>query len=154
MNDLPALQLLSVKIPVADLAASRRWYADVFGLREEMEWPDADGVVRGVAFSGLGDVMLALREHPEAAAATTASVSSTSRSPPRTDLPAAQPTWTGWQCRAHAGDQRASGRLVGFHDPDGHELSFYAKTTTDGVREDSIHPVRMAGPGPTAATAT
>src|SRR6476661_7941668 len=70
MNDLPALQLLSVKIPVADLAASRRWYADVFGLREEMEWPDPDGVVRGVALSGIGDILLALREHPEAAAAT------------------------------------------------------------------------------------
>ena len=34
MSHLPDLQILSVKIPVADLAASRRWYADVLGLRE------------------------------------------------------------------------------------------------------------------------
>ena len=70
MNELPELQVMSVKIPVSDLAASRRWYADVFGLTEVMEWPDADGVVRGVALSGLGTVLLALREHPAAAAAT------------------------------------------------------------------------------------
>ena len=33
MSELPELQVMSVKIPVSDLAASRRWYADVFGLR-------------------------------------------------------------------------------------------------------------------------
>ena len=67
---LPALDVLSVKIPVSDLAVSRTWYAKVFGLREEMEWPDDDGVVRGVGFSGLGVVTLALREHAAAAAAS------------------------------------------------------------------------------------
>ena len=35
-----------------------------------MEWPDDDGVVRGVGFSGMGAVTLALRQHPDAAAAT------------------------------------------------------------------------------------
>ena len=40
----------------------------------------------------------------------------------------------------------ASGRLIGFHDLDGHELSFYAKTATDGVRADAVRPVRTASP--------
>jgi len=64
------LGLLSVKIPVADLTSSRAWYAEVFELTVELEWPDSDGVVRGVGFAPIGGVMIALREHPEAAAAT------------------------------------------------------------------------------------
>ena len=67
---LPLLDVLSVKIPVSDLAVSRPWYAEVFGLRTEMEWPDDDGVVRGVGLTGLGRVVLGLREHQEAAAAS------------------------------------------------------------------------------------
>ena len=70
MGDMPDLAIYSVKIPVGDLTASRRWYADVFGLQEDMEWPDQDGVVRGIAFEPLGGVMLSLREHPAAAAAS------------------------------------------------------------------------------------
>lgn len=100
---LPSLDVLSVKIPVSDLAASRSWYARVFGLSEEMEWPDGDGVVRGVGFAGLGSVTLALR-----------------------------------------------GRLVGFHDPDGHELSFYAGTHQEGVRSEAVRSVRVAGQGGSA----
>ncbi|MEO5744416.1 MAG: hypothetical protein ABIQ53_07485 [Terracoccus sp.] len=42
----------------------------------------------------------------------------------------------------------ARGRLIGFHDPDGHQLSFYAETTTSAVREDSVHAVRKAGRDP------
>ncbi|MGI8458757.1 MAG: VOC family protein [Propionibacteriaceae bacterium] len=150
MNHLPALELLSVKIPVADVAASRRWYADVFGLREEMEWPDSDGVVRGVALAGIGGVLLALREHPEAAAATRGFGFLNVQVPTVDDLAG---------CGAHL-DQLgvrhtsvmtgASGRLMGFHDLDQHELSFYAKTTTDGVRTDAVRRVRVA----TRATTT
>lgn len=143
---LPTLQLLSVKTPVSDLPASRRWYAEVFGLHEEVEWPDEDGVVRGVALAGLGgDVLLALAEHAEAAAATREFGFLNVRVPTEDDLTA---------CAAHLDRLRishtpvingADGRLVGFRDADGHRLSFYAKTTTEGVREDSIHPVRVAG---------
>lgn len=141
MNDLPNLVVMSVKVPVSDLTASRRWYADVFGLREEMEWPDDDDVVRGVAFSGLGDVMLALREHPAAAAATRDFGFLNVGVPSEDDLVT---------CAAHL-DQLsightevisgATGRLIGFHDPDGHQLSFYAKTS-GGVRQDAFHRVR------------
>jgi catechol 2,3-dioxygenase-like lactoylglutathione lyase family enzyme len=58
-----------VKIPVTDLARSVDWYARVFGFSAEMEFPDADGVVRGVAGTapGLGDVQLTFRENAKAA---------------------------------------------------------------------------------------
>jgi hypothetical protein len=39
----------------------------------------------------------------------------------------------------------ARGRLIGFHDPDGHELSFYAETHLEGVRADAVRGVRSAG---------
>ena len=39
----------------------------------------------------------------------------------------------------------ATGRLVGFHDPDRHELSFYARSGP-GARADALRPVRDAPP--------
>lgn len=142
MSDMPVLQIYSVKIPVADLTTSRRWYADVFGLREELEWPDEDGVIRGIAFERLAGVTLSLREHPEAAAATRDFGFINVRVPAERDLAV---------CSEHLDRlgawhtdeiSRARGRLVGFHDPDGHQLSFYAETTATGVRQDSVHVVR------------
>ena len=61
--------IFGVKFPVRDLAESRAWYERVFGLTLEFEFPDDDGVVRGVAYSasGLGDVGVALRERPDIA---------------------------------------------------------------------------------------
>ncbi len=56
-----------VKFPVSDLARSREWYERVLGLRVEVEFPDHDGVVRGVA-GRLGDVTVALRVQETAAA--------------------------------------------------------------------------------------
>lgn len=149
---LPPLDVLSVKIPVSDLTASRAWYAQVFGLSEEMEWPDGEGVVRGVGFSGLGSVTLALREHPEAAAATDGFGFLNVKVPREEDLS---------DCAAHLDAlgirhtpviSAARGRLVGFHDPDGHELSFYAETHQTGVRADAVRTVRAAGLGGSAPT--
>lgn len=59
-----------VKIPVTDLVRSRAWYERVLGLTVTIEFPDEDGVVRGVGGTvpGLGDTMLALRQNPVAAA--------------------------------------------------------------------------------------
>jgi catechol 2,3-dioxygenase-like lactoylglutathione lyase family enzyme len=59
-----------VKIPVTDLHSAREWYERVFGFEVTMEFPDDDGVVRGVAgtMPGLGATMVGLREHPVAAA--------------------------------------------------------------------------------------
>lgn len=147
MGDMPDLAIYSVKIPVGDLTASRRWYADVFGLQEDMEWPDQDGVVRGIAFEPLGGVILSLREHPAAAAASREFGFVNVRVPSESDLEA---------CANHLDRlgvghtdviSGARGRLVGFHDPDGHQLSFYAATTATGVREDSVHAVRSAAGG-------
>ena len=151
---LPPLDVLSVKIPVSDLAASRTWYAAVFGLREEMEWPDEDGVVRGVGFSGLGSATLGLREHPVAAAATEGFGFLNVRVPGEEHLE---------RCAAHLDRlgvrhtpviSAALGRLVGFHDLDGHELSFYAETQQEGVRSDAVRSVRAAQhAGPAAVSA-
>ena len=147
---LPALDVLSVKIPVSNLAVSRTWYAKVFGLREEMEWPDDDGVVRGVGFSGLGAVTLALREHPAAAPATSGFGFLNVKVPDEDCLD---------DCASHLAAlgiwhtpviSAARGRLVGFHDPDKHELSFYAETHQAGVRSDAVRTVRAAGRGSAA----
>ena len=141
MPVLPELKILSIKIPVSDLTVSRRWYADVFALREEMEWPDDDGVVRGVGFSGVGTEMIALREHPEAASATRNFGFLNIQVPGTEDLDT---------CGAHLDAlgvahteviSGARGLLIGFHDPDGHELSFYAETQTHGVRPDAVRTV-------------
>jgi catechol 2,3-dioxygenase-like lactoylglutathione lyase family enzyme len=152
MNHLPALQVLSVKIPVTDLTASRLWYADVFGLREEMEWPDADGAVRGVTLSGIGDVLLALREHPEAAAATHGFGFLNVQVAAEDDLANCAAHLDGLGVRHTAVMTGASGRRVGFQDLDGHELSFYARTITDGVRTHAVRPVRAASPTSPAPT--
>jgi catechol 2,3-dioxygenase-like lactoylglutathione lyase family enzyme len=58
-----------VKIPVTDLNRSIDWYGRVFGFTVIMEFPEADGVVHGVAGTvpGLGDTQLTLRVNPEAA---------------------------------------------------------------------------------------
>ena len=145
---LPPLDVLSVKIPVSDLAVSRPWYAEVFGLRTEMEWPDDDGVVRGVGLTGLGRVVLGLREHPEAAAASDRFGFLNVRVPDEADLDS---------CAAHLDSlgiphtpvlTGATGRLIGFHDPDGREPSFSAQTVQAGVRDDALRPVRAAATAP------
>lgn len=58
-----------VKIPVTDLTRSIDWYAQVFDFRATWEFPEADGVVRGVGgvLPGLGDTMVAIRVNPKAA---------------------------------------------------------------------------------------
>jgi catechol 2,3-dioxygenase-like lactoylglutathione lyase family enzyme len=62
--------IYAVKLPVSDLTHSRQWYADVFGLRATVEFPDDDGVIRGVACTaeGLDETLVALRESVDAAA--------------------------------------------------------------------------------------
>jgi catechol 2,3-dioxygenase-like lactoylglutathione lyase family enzyme len=61
--------IFNVKIPVTDVARSRAWYEEVFGFEVELEFPDEDGVVRGVAghLPGAPDTHLSLRENPTAA---------------------------------------------------------------------------------------
>jgi catechol 2,3-dioxygenase-like lactoylglutathione lyase family enzyme len=58
-----------VKLPVSDLARSREWYERVLAYTVEREFPDDDGVVRGVGgrLPGAG-VPVALRQNAQAAA--------------------------------------------------------------------------------------
>ena len=65
----PALAgIFAVKLPVRSLTAARAWYERVFDFRPIFEFPDDDGVVRGVAYRIAGlDTGLALRERPDVA---------------------------------------------------------------------------------------
>ena len=146
MNGLPELRVLSVKIPVSDLSASRTWYAEVLGLHEQMEWPDAQGIVRGVAMEGLGDVLLALREDAAAAVATRHFGFLNVAVPEEQDLVTCVEHLDRLGVRHTGTVAAATGVLVGFHDLDGHELSFYARTTAE-VRDDALRRVRATSVG-------
>lgn len=68
MADVEFTGIHHIKLPVSDLARSREWYERVLGLVTELEFPDSDGVVRGVGGRLPGaQIPLALRENPDAA---------------------------------------------------------------------------------------
>jgi catechol 2,3-dioxygenase-like lactoylglutathione lyase family enzyme len=69
MADIEFTGIHHVKLPVSDLARSREWYERVLGYTVEREFPDDDGVVRGVGgrLPGAG-VPVALRQNAQAAA--------------------------------------------------------------------------------------
>jgi catechol 2,3-dioxygenase-like lactoylglutathione lyase family enzyme len=120
-----------VKFPVRDLAASRAWYERVFGLDVIYEFPDDDGVVRGVAFTaaGLGDVGVALRERPDIAG-----LSGFDPVVFAVDDRAAVDAWA-----AHLDALRVPNEVVEatigwmllFHDPDGLEIHLYSRDRGD-----------------------
>ena len=117
-----------VKLPVADLDRSRRWYTSVLGLSVDIEFTE-DGVVKGLALSDPGRSFgLALRHDPARARAVAGF-----------DLVAlAVPTRDGveaWRRRLdelgqpHGGvvtGHQGGSVLVGLHDPDGIEIRLYA----------------------------
>ena len=117
-----------VKLPVADLDRSRRWYTAVLGLSVEIEFVE-DGVVRGLALAGAsGSLRLALRHDPDRAAAWAGFDPVALAVPTREDVQA-------WQCRLNELDQTHGGVvtghnggsvLIGLHDPDGIEIRLYA----------------------------
>lgn len=53
-----------LKIFVTDLARSRTWYEQVFGVQHEFSFQDEDGVIRGLTFRtpGAARLRIALRE--------------------------------------------------------------------------------------------
>lgn len=117
-----------VKIPVTDLARSRAWYERVLGFVVTIEFPEEDGVVRGVAgeVPGLGDTMLALRENPEAAAGCRGFDPVSFAVDDRADIEA-------WTAHLDAHDVHHSpvtdasvGWLLVFDDPDGLQLHLYS----------------------------
>ena len=116
-----------VKIPVTDLARSRPWYERVFGLRVTMEFPEADGAVRGIAgeVPGLGDVLLTLRENLPAAKGCAGFDPVSFAVAGRNDID----TWVSHLDRLAIGHspviEASVGWLLVFNDPDGLELHLY-----------------------------
>ncbi|MFI5709310.1 VOC family protein [Kribbella sp. NPDC051620] len=119
--------IFGVKLPVRDLAVSREWYEKVFELTLQFEFPDEEGVVRGVAYeaAGLGNSGLALRERPDIAG-----------------LSGFDPVLFGVKDKAavdawqehltalgieHRLIMATIGWLVVFHDPDGLEIHLYSR---------------------------
>lgn len=126
MSDATVVGIHHVKFPVSDLARSRTWYERLFELRPSMEFPDDEGVVRGVVYEPIGPgVALCLRENP-AAAQGLAGFDPVSFS--IADRAAAE----AWIARldelgiAHSPVIEATvGWLVVFRDPDGTEIHLY-----------------------------
>ena len=126
-----------VKLPVADLARSRDWYARVLGLQTHIEFTE-NGLLMGVAMHDPGGTIgLALRHDPARAAALAGFNPVALRVPTQAALDA-------WQRRLedlgepHGGiiTGHAGRVLVGLHDPGGIEVRLYlpAETETGGDR--------------------
>jgi|GEM_PF-541260 len=123
----PALAgIFAVKLPVRDLAAARAWYERVFDLRPIFEFPDDDGVVRGVAYQINGlDTGLALRERPD--------VAGLSGFDPVIFAVADRAAIDAWS--HHLDELRIEhqvalatiGWIIVFHDPDGLEIHLYSR---------------------------
>ena len=123
--------IFGVKFPVRDLAASRTWYEQVFGLDLFYEFPDDDGVVRGVAYTapGLGGTGVALRERPD--------IAGLSGFDPvifAVDDRAAVHAWAAHLDELGVANQIVEatiGWMVLFHDPDGLEIHLYSRDRGD-----------------------
>ena len=128
MADAAITGIHHVKFPVSDLTTSIAWYRRVLGFEVEIEFPDEDGTVRGVAgtLPGLGGVGFALRENP-AAARGFAGFDAISFG--IADRPAAE----AWISKLdELGIEHSpiidatTGWIVRFHDPDGIEIRLYS----------------------------
>lgn len=125
MPELTGLRF--VKLPVSDLARSRAWWSEVFGWSATMEFPDDQGVVRGVAgvFRDFETPGLSLRE-----------TSSTARQVLGLELMlgvADKAAIEAWGARldelqvSHSPVIDATlGWLMVLNDPDGHEIHLYS----------------------------
>lgn len=114
--------IFAVKLPVRDLVASRVWYERLFDLVPRFEFPDDDGVVRGVAYEtpGIPDVGLALRERPD--------IAGLSGFDPLIFAVSDDAAVDAWRNRLtelgvpHNVVPGTLGQVVVFHDPDGLEI--------------------------------
>ncbi|MBA3432152.1 MAG: VOC family protein [Actinobacteria bacterium] len=119
------LGLHHVKVPVTDLARSRAWYERVFELEPIMEFPDDDGVVRGVAYQPKNAFALSLRENAKVAQGIAGF-------DPFAILLQGEADVQAWADRLDSLGVKHSpvieatiGWILSFHDPDGLELRFY-----------------------------
>lgn len=124
---MPALTgLRYVKLPVTDLARSKEWWSRVFGWSARLEFPDSDGVVRGVAgvFRDFGEPGLSLRENPDAR-----TLQGLELMLGVADRGAVQ-EWGRWldgiQVPHSPVIDATLGWLMVLHDPDGHEIHLYS----------------------------
>jgi catechol 2,3-dioxygenase-like lactoylglutathione lyase family enzyme len=117
-----------VKLPVADLDRSRRWYTSVLGLSVDIEFTE-DGVVMGLALSDPGrSVHLALRHDPARAQAV-AGFDLIALAVPTRDAVQAWRQRLDELGQPHGGvvtGHKGGAVLVGLHDPDGIEIRLYA----------------------------
>ncbi|MGZ4626832.1 MAG: VOC family protein [Kineosporiaceae bacterium] len=125
----PAIRAIHhVKIPVTNLEASRAFYERLFDLVVLMEFHDADGVPRGVAYRPLGGVSLALREDPDRAAA----LAGYDLVALAVDDAAAIDAWVAYldtlQIENSGPVPGAIGSVVGFDDPDRIKIVLYSRT--------------------------
>ena len=129
------LGLHHVKLAVTDIQRSRSWYERVLGLEPMLEWPDAEGVVRGVRFRAKGGFGLAIREDARVAEAMVGFDPIAILVQGRVDVEA-------WADRL---DQLgvphspvtagALGWLLSFDDPDGLQLKIYSEDSHGMSRE-------------------
>ena len=131
------LGLHHVKLAVTDIKRSRAWYERVLGLEVILEWPDSEGVVRGVRFRAKGGFALALREVPAIAQATAGFDPIAILVRGRADVDA-------WADRlddlgvAHSPVRAAAlGWLLSFDDPDGLQLKIYSEDS-HGLPRDQL----------------
>jgi catechol 2,3-dioxygenase-like lactoylglutathione lyase family enzyme len=121
-----------VKFPVRDLTRSREWYERVLGLQVTHEFPDDDGVVRGVGGTVDG-VPVALRVQ-ERAAEGLAGFDPVCFS--IADRAAAE-AWIARLDELGVEHQplfeATTGWMVRFNDPDGTEIRLYSLTKDGGV---------------------
>jgi catechol 2,3-dioxygenase-like lactoylglutathione lyase family enzyme len=117
-----------VKLPVADLDRSRRWYTSVLGLSVDIEFTE-DGVVMGLALSDSDrSVHLALRHDPARAQAV-AGFDLIALAVPTRDAVQAWRRRLDELGQPHGGvvtGHKGGSVLVGLHDPDGVEIRLYA----------------------------
>jgi catechol 2,3-dioxygenase-like lactoylglutathione lyase family enzyme len=129
-----------VKVPVTDLARSRRWYEEVFGFQAEVEFPDDDGVVRGIAGTvpGLEPSMLAMRENPTAATGCAGFDPFSFAVHGREDIEAWIDHLDQLSVEHSTLIEASIGWLLVFHDPDGMEIHLY--TWAEHGRDHSDRP--------------
>ena len=145
------LGLHHVKLAVTDIQRSRAWYERVLGLEPILEWPDSQGVVRGVRFRAKGGFALAIREDCAVAQAMVGFDPIAILVQGRADVEA-------WADRldelgvAHSPVRAgALGWLLSFDDPDGLQLKIYSDDSHGMSREQLAS---VARPVQGAATTT
>ncbi|MET0233032.1 MAG: VOC family protein [Kibdelosporangium sp.] len=121
-----------LKIPVTDLARSRTWYEETLGLKVGMEFPDDDGVVRGLA-GDIGGISVALRENPAVAEGIAGFDPICFSIPDK----AAADAWAARLAARNADysgpSEGSSGWVVQVRDPDGIEIRLYSTGDQEGL---------------------